>query len=128
MKGMSLSTPNHRPIGTLIIERRRHANDWRSKKTLGHMRLHGMAQTLQAPCLQAQRRRHPSVPDVLTQLVQNELDVRQSRLIERRLSVTDSMIGKSSMILTGHTARNSPKGRFLNWSASSLCSMPTMRF
>ena len=54
------------------------------EKSLRNMRLHGMAQTLQARCLQAQQNGAMSVLDVLTQLVQDELDCRQSRLIERR--------------------------------------------
>ena len=54
------------------------------EKQLRTLRLHGMAQTLQARCLQAQQNGSMSVLDVLTQLVQDELDCRQSRLIERR--------------------------------------------
>lgn len=56
------------------------------EKSLRNLRLHGMAQTLQARCLQAQQNGHLSVLDVLTQLVGDEQDFRQSRLIERRLS------------------------------------------
>ncbi len=55
------------------------------EKQLRALRLHGMAQTLQARCLQAQQGASLSVLDVLTQLMQDELDCRQSRLIERRL-------------------------------------------
>lgn len=55
-----------------------------TEKQLRALRLHGMAQTLQARCLQAQQNGSMSVLDVLTQLVQDELDCRQSRLIERR--------------------------------------------
>ena len=54
------------------------------EKHLRSLRLHGMAQTLSARCLQAQQNGSMSVLDVLTQLVQDELDCRQSRLIERR--------------------------------------------
>ena len=54
------------------------------EKSLRALRLHGMAQTLQARCLQAQQNGAMSVLDVLTQLIQDELDCRQSRLIERR--------------------------------------------
>lgn len=54
------------------------------EKQLGALRLHGMAQTLQTRCLQAQQNGAMSILDVLTQLVQDELDCRQSRLIERR--------------------------------------------
>jgi len=53
------------------------------EKHLRSLHLHGMAQTLQARCLQAQQNGSMSVLDVLTQLVQDELDCRQSRLIER---------------------------------------------
>lgn len=56
------------------------------EKSLRTMRLHGMAQTLQARCLQAQQNGCLSILDVLTQLVGDEQDYRQSRLIERRLS------------------------------------------
>ncbi len=55
------------------------------EKQLRALRLHGMAQTLQARCLQAQQSANVSVLDVLTELVQDELDCRHSRLIERRL-------------------------------------------
>jgi DNA replication protein DnaC len=55
------------------------------EKQLRALRLHGMAQTLQARCLQAQQNGGISILDVLTQLAQDELDCRQSRLIERRL-------------------------------------------
>ena len=54
------------------------------EKQLRALRLHGMAQTLQTRCLQAQQSGAMSVLDVLTQLVQDELDCRQSCLIERR--------------------------------------------
>ncbi|WP_408999097.1 ATP-binding protein [Syntrophus buswellii] len=54
------------------------------EKHLRSLHLHGMAQTLQARCLQAQQNGSMSVLDVLTELVQDELDCRQSRLIERR--------------------------------------------
>lgn len=56
------------------------------EKSLRTMRLHGMAQTLQARCLQAQQSGHRSILDVLTQLIGDEQDFRQARLIERRLS------------------------------------------
>jgi len=56
------------------------------EKSLRNLHLHGMAQTLQARCLQAQQSGAMSVLDVLTQLVGDEQDFRQSRLIERRLS------------------------------------------
>ena len=55
------------------------------EKQLRALRLHGMAQTLQARCLQAQQSEGISILDVLTQLAQDELDCRQSRLIERHL-------------------------------------------
>lgn len=54
------------------------------EKQLRVLHLHGMAQTLQTRCLQAQQSGAMNVMDVLTQLVQDELDCRQSRLIERR--------------------------------------------
>lgn len=57
-----------------------------TEKQLRSLRLHGMAQTLQARCLQAQQNGAMSILDVLTQLVQDELDCRQSRLIERRFN------------------------------------------
>jgi DNA replication protein DnaC len=56
------------------------------EKQLRALHLHGMAQTLQARCLQAQQSGGMSVLDVLTQLVQDELDCRHSRLIERRFN------------------------------------------
>lgn len=55
-----------------------------TEKQLRTLRLHGMAQTLQARCLQAQQNGSMSVLDVLAQLVGDELDFRQARLIERR--------------------------------------------
>lgn len=55
------------------------------EKQLRALRLHGMAQTLHARCLQAQQSEGISILDVLTQLAQDELDCRQSRLIERHL-------------------------------------------
>ncbi len=57
------------------------------EKQLRALRLHGMAQTLQARCLQAQQS-GASVFDVLALLVQDELDCRQSRLIDRRFSAS----------------------------------------
>ncbi len=57
-----------------------------TEKQLRSLRLHGMAQALQARCLQAQHNGAMSTLDVLTQLVQDELDCRQSRLIERRFN------------------------------------------
>ena len=56
------------------------------EKQLRALYLHGMAQTLQSRCLQAQQSGTMSVLDVLTQLVQDELDCRHSRLIERRFN------------------------------------------
>jgi len=56
------------------------------EKQLRALHLHGMAQTLQARCLQAQHSSGINVFDVLTQLVQDELDCRHSRLIERRFN------------------------------------------
>ena len=54
-----------------------------TEKQLRTLRLHGMGQTLQARCLQAQQSKS-SVAEVLSQLVQDELDCRRSKLIERR--------------------------------------------
>jgi len=54
------------------------------EKQLRALRLHGMAQTLQARCLQAQQNPAMSVLDVFAQLVTDELDCRQSKLMERR--------------------------------------------
>ena len=56
------------------------------EKQLRALHLHGMAQTLQSRCLQAQQSSGINVFDVLTQLVQDELDCRHSRLIERRFN------------------------------------------
>lgn len=53
------------------------------EKKLRALRLSGMAQTLQARCLQAQQS-GGSVLETLALLVQDELDSRHSRLIERR--------------------------------------------
>ena len=47
------------------------------EKSLRNLRLHGMAQTLQARCLQARQTASMGVLDVLTQLVQDEMDCRQ---------------------------------------------------
>lgn len=57
------------------------------EKQLRALRLHGMAQTLQARCLQAQHGAS-TLLDLVTQLIQDELDSRYSRLIERRFSAS----------------------------------------
>jgi len=83
------------------------------EKSLRNIRLHGMAQTLQARCLQAQQNGSMSVLDVLTQLVGDELDCRQSRL-NGVFTAPDSMNERSCRILTGLIIPVSPDRRF--WS------------
>lgn len=53
------------------------------EKQLKALRLHGMAQTLHTRCLQTQQS-NGNITDILSQLIQDELDCRHSRLIERR--------------------------------------------
>jgi len=55
------------------------------EKKLRALRLSGMAQTLHARCLQAQQS-DSTVLETIAQLVQDELDSRLSRLIERRFN------------------------------------------
>lgn len=56
-------------------------------KQLRALRLHGMAQTFEARCLQAQQS-GDTVFETLAGLVQDELDCRHSRLIERRYNAS----------------------------------------
>ena len=53
------------------------------KKNLGSLRLHGMCATLQSRTLQANQGEQ-SFLEIISCLIQDELDVRHSRLIERR--------------------------------------------
>ncbi len=57
------------------------------EKHLRALRLHGMARSLQARLLQAQQDKSP-VLDVLTALVQDELDFRLSCLVDRRFNAS----------------------------------------
>ncbi|EKD26166.1 MAG: IstB protein [uncultured bacterium] len=53
------------------------------EKQFRALRLHGMAQTLPARCLQAQQN-EAGISEILSQLAQDELDYRHSKHIERR--------------------------------------------